>query len=84
MQQQQPKMQFCSIQAGAGAVRNPLFLLLLLLLQVSYAECGNVPGRAPIVTIATLHQVHYLLFFLAITHIVTGVVTLLISSAKLK
>jgi len=39
---------------------------------------------APWVTVKTLHQVHMLLFFLAITHITTGVVVMLISTAKLK
>lgn len=35
-------------------------------------------------TVKTLHQVHMLLFFLAITHITMGVVVLLISTMKLK
>ena len=46
--------------------------------------CGNKPGWAPIVTISTLHQVHMLLFAMAVTHIVIGVLVLLMSTSKLK
>jgi hypothetical protein len=65
----------------------PHFLLLLLpssFLQKKYPECGDKEGYAPIVTIPTLHQVHYLLFFMAVTHIVIGAIVLAISTTKLK
>jgi len=51
--------------------------------QAQYAECKNEPGWVPYVSVKTLHDVHMLLFFLAITHITTGVLLLLISAAKL-
>ena len=58
-------------------------------MQAVYPECNNKdgtprPGYAPVVSIATLHQVHYFLFCMAGVHIVTGCVVLLISSSKLK
>lgn len=59
-------------------------LPLLLQHQVAYKECGYREGYAPIVTIPTLHEVHYLLFFVAIVHIFTGAVVMLLSTIKLK
>ncbi|KAI8463937.1 MAG: hypothetical protein J3K34DRAFT_462197 [Monoraphidium minutum] len=52
-------------------------------LPAVWPECGNRPGYLPIVTATTLEEIHMFLFFVALTHILLGVVTILLSTTKL-
>jgi hypothetical protein len=70
--------------AAAIATFSAAAAAAVTILQKKYPECGNKEGYAPLVTIPTLHQVHYLLFFMAVTHIVIGAIVLAISTTKLK
>jgi hypothetical protein len=53
-------------------------------LQASYEENGCRPGWAPEITEQTLHQVHLLLFIMAVVHIIISVLVLLLSTLKLR
>jgi hypothetical protein len=52
--------------------------------QETYPQCGHRPGYAPAITASTLEQVHMLLFFAAVTHIVCSMLALLLGNLKLR
>lgn len=52
--------------------------------EESYEQCGYRKGYAPVVTEATLEQVHMLLFIMAVIHIMLSVLVLLLSTIRLK
>eukprot|EP00878_Enallax_costatus_P041931 GHUV01048859.1.p1 GENE.GHUV01048859.1~~GHUV01048859.1.p1 ORF type:complete len:610 (+),score=193.30 GHUV01048859.1:830-2659(+) len=52
--------------------------------EESYEQCDFRKGYAPVVTEATLEQVHMLLFIMAVTHILLSMLILLLSTIRLK
>lgn len=52
--------------------------------EEAYEECDYRPGYAPVITGATLEQVHMLLFIMAVVHILLSVVVLILSMLRLR
>lgn len=52
--------------------------------EETYEQCDYRPGYVPVVTDATLEQVHMLLFVMAVLHIILSVMVLVLSTFRLR
>ncbi|KAK9811612.1 hypothetical protein WJX72_006963 [[Myrmecia] bisecta] len=53
-------------------------------LQKTYLECGNRPGMHPAVSVLAMHEIHLLLFFLAIIHITMSCLLAVMASWRVR
>ncbi|KAL0048084.1 hypothetical protein WJX82_007361 [Trebouxia sp. C0006] len=52
--------------------------------EYSQAECGYRPGYTQALSGTAIHQIHMMLFWIAITHVVCSVALIMISTARVK
>ncbi len=51
---------------------------------MGWPECGGALDRRPAIGAAALHQVHLFIFLMAVTHILGGILLMLLASLRIR